>query len=214
MDLIQNPVYIVTQRIISPGGEMVIDYPVAVGMPNQAVQSQINQVILSLVNKIMNEQNRQLIKQGYKDLSKVSIQGWYELKTNERGILSLSIGNYTIAYPAAHGLTIIRSLTFDIITGKAYKLNELFKPESNYVKKLSLIIEKQIKERKVPLLSDFKGIRPDQDYYIADKALVVYFQLYELTPYAYGFPQFPISVYELESIIREDGPLGKMAVNT
>ena len=60
------------------------------------------------------------------------------------------------------------------------------------------------------MINEFTTIRPEQDYYIADKALVIYFQLYELTPYAYGFPYFPISVYEIQDIIDENGPLGRM----
>jgi len=86
----------------------------------------------------------------------MTVQGWYEIKTNEKGVLSLSIGNYTIAYPAAHGLTIIKSLTFDISTGKEYRLEELFKPGSDYVGTLSKIIERQIKEREIPILGEFK----------------------------------------------------------
>ena len=78
-------------------------------MSNQAVQYRINRAILDLVNKLYNEQIRRLIEQGYKDISRLSVQGWYEIKTNERGVLSLSIGNYTFPYPAAHGLTIIKS---------------------------------------------------------------------------------------------------------
>jgi len=87
-----------------------------------------------------------------------------------------------------------KSLTFDISTGKEYRLEELFKPGSDYVGTLSKIIERQIKEREIPILGEFKGIRPNQDYYIADKALVIYFQLYEITPYAFGFPCFYIRV--------------------
>ncbi|HHY20883.1 MAG TPA: DUF3298 domain-containing protein [Bacilli bacterium] len=68
----------------------------------------------------------------------------------------------------------------------------------------------QIKQRDIFLLNGFTVIRPDQDFYIADKALVIYFQLYEITPYAYGFPMFPISVYEIQDIIDENGPLGRM----
>ena len=48
---------------------------------------------------------------------------------------------------------------------------------------------------------------------MADKALVIYFQLYDITPYVFGFPMFPISVYEIQDIIDENGPLGRMAVN-
>lgn len=63
------------------------------------------------------------------------------------------------------------------------------------------------------LIHDFTVIQANQDFYIADKVLVVYFQLYETTPYAFGFPMFPISVFNIQDIIGENGPLGQMAVN-
>ncbi|MGI6066429.1 MAG: RsiV family protein, partial [Bacillota bacterium] len=94
--------------------------------------------------------------------------------------------------------------------GRLYQLQDLFKPGADYVARLSEIIGIQIERRNIPILGEFTGIRPDQDFYIADKALVIYFQLYEITPYAYGFPYFPISVYEIQDIIDEEGPLGKM----
>jgi len=123
--------------------------------------------------------------------------------------LSLALINYAFS-GGAHGLTIMRSLTFDVVSGKSYQLKELFKKDSDYVKVLSEIVGVQIKERDLPLLEEYNGIKPDQDYYIADKCLVLYYQLYELVPYAYGFPYFPISVYEIQDIIDEDGPLGRM----
>jgi hypothetical protein len=48
---------------------------------------------------------------------------------------------------------------------------------------------------------------------VADRALVIYFQLYELAAYVFGFIYFPISVYELQDIINDEGPLGPMIVN-
>ncbi|HOM03046.1 MAG TPA: DUF3298 domain-containing protein [Acetivibrio sp.] len=209
MSDIQNPVYIFTRRIVSPYQDVIIDYPFVTGFKTLAVQNTINSRIMKTVNQLIYEQTNKLLEQGYK-APQMTIQGWYEIKTNERGVLSLSIGNYTIAYPAAHGLTIIKSLTFDINTGKEYKLEELFKPGSDYVGVLSKIIQKQIKEREIPILGEFKQIQADQDYYIADKALVIYFQLYEITAYAFGFPMFPISVYEIQYIIREGSPLAAM----
>ena len=87
------------------------------------------------------------------------------------------------------------------------------KPESDYVKRLSILINTQIKQRDIQLLNGFTVIQPNQDFYIADKALVIYFQLYEITPYAFSFPMFPISVFDLQDIIDENGPLDRMAVN-
>jgi len=127
--------------------------------------------------------------------------------------LSLSLSNYTYHYHAAHGMTYIKSLTFDLEKAKSFELKELFKPGSDYIQRLSTIIKEQIVERKIQLITDFTEIKPNQDYYIADKSLVIYFQLYDITPYVFGFPMFPISVYDLQDILDEMGPLGRMAVN-
>src|SRR5699024_4139644 len=115
---------------------------------------------------------------------------------------------------AANGLTIMKSLTFDTETGKNYSLKDLFKPNSDYVSVLSKLINKQIESRDIPLLDTFQGIAPDQDYYIADKALVLYFQPIEITAHYYGFPMFPISVFDIQDIINENSPLGRMATNS
>lgn len=200
MAAISLPATIQTYRIDQPKLDVYV--PVVTGLSNHFAQQHINQTILSLTNYLIHEQ-------GYPQNPQTESSGYYEIKTNERDVLSLSLLNYAYS-GGAHGLTLIRSLTFDTTTGQSYQLQDLFKPGSNYVQRLSDIIRGQIEKREIILLDEFIEIRPDQDFYIADKALVIYFQLYELTAYAYGFPYFPISVYELRDMIREDGPLGKM----
>jgi hypothetical protein len=137
------------------------------------------------------------------------MDGTYELKNNDKGVLSIVLINYSFA-GGAHGNTIAKALNFDIETGHVYTLPELFKPNSNYVKKISDIIKVQIKARDIPTLGDFTEINPNQDFYIADRSLVIFFQLYEIAPYYVGIPYFPISIYELEDIINENGPLQRM----
>src|SRR5699024_12688858 len=110
----------------------------------------------------------------------------------------------------AHGLTVIKSLTFDTNTGNVYQLSDLFAPNSNYIQILSRKVAAQIKERQIPLLNSFNQIHPNQDFYLADKSIVLYFQLYEITPYYIGLPMFPISIYELEDIAKKDGLLTKL----
>lgn len=163
-----------------------------------------------IMNKAIESTARDLMKeQGYPSEDIQEMIGTFEIKTNERGVLSLSLLNY--AYTGgAHGNTLQRSLTFDADTGRSYTLSELFKPDSNYQKTLNKLIQAQIKTRKLPLLGDYPGITPDQDFYIADKSLVVYFPLYAIVPYAWGFPYFPISVFKIQDIIDENGPLGEL----
>ncbi|PAE23550.1 hypothetical protein CHI10_17645 [Bacillus sp. 7894-2] len=192
---------------ISTGPTKVVYYPRVSGMPNKQLQQLINNTIIRENQQLINEQT------GNMDTTVVDLYGYYEIKNNQRDVLSLSLNNYVYHYHAAHGMTVIKSLTFDLQNGKQAALKDLFKPGSDYVKRISDLIAVQIKERDIPLLVDFTAIRPDQDFYIADKALIVYFQLYEITSYAYGFPMFPISVYDLQDIIDENGPLGRMAVN-
>ncbi|OAH58405.1 hypothetical protein AWH48_18395 [Domibacillus aminovorans] len=168
-----------------------------------------------LINRAIAYQTQQLINQQVGNMPTTVVQmiGSYEIKNNQRQVLSLSLSNYTYHDHAAHGMTYIKSLTFDLQKEKLYELKDLFKPGSDYVKRLSTLIRMQIKQRDIQLLGDFTEIQPNQDFYIADKALVIYFQLYEITPYVFGFPMFPISVFDLQDIIDENGPLGRMAVN-
>lgn len=196
---IQFPAIITTQQMVMP--RLEIYYPVVSGLAKPEVQQKINGEILNLVNTIIKDQ-------GYYGNPRTEIWGSYEIKTNEKGVLSLSIFNDAYS-GGVHGLDILKSLTMDTDTGKVYSLKELFKDGVDYVSILSGIIRNQIRNRNIYLLGEFKGIRPDQDYYIADRSLVVYFQLYEIAPYAAGFPYFPISVYELKNILSEKGPLYK-----
>ena len=99
---------------------------------------------------------------------KFSRNGWLLMKLkrmNEVSSLYLTVYSFT---GGAHGLTITKSLTFDVNDWEAICTKELFKPDSNYVKVLSDMIEKKIVEWDVPLLEDFTEIRTDQDFYIAD----------------------------------------------
>jgi Protein of unknown function (DUF3298) len=194
-------------RMISNGPKQVVYYPKAVRMRSRDFQRTINRTIVAETQKLILEQV------GNMPSTVEEMQGSFEIKNNQREVLSLSLSNYTYHYHAAHGMTFIRSLTFDLEKERICSLKDLFKPGSDYVKRLSDLVASQIKERDIPLLGEFTGIRPDQDYYIADKALVIYFQLYEITPYVVGFPMFPISVFDLQDIIEESGPLGRMAVN-
>lgn len=201
------PVSIQTMVIQNQG--ITIYYPQIVNLKQMFVQQAINQKIYELVHHLIQKQYEE---QDVQDFSEMI--GLYEIKTNERNVLSLSLSNYAYAPKHAHGLTIMKSLTFDIETGRLYQLSDLFTQGSDFEAILSGLVQKQIKERDIPLLDSFPGVSSNQDFYIADKALVLYFQPYEITAGYIGFPMFPISVYTLQNIIVENGPLGRMATNS
>lgn len=199
----QFPAVIHASRVTFPKAELWV--PVLSGLHNAAARNTMNEAIRQTVRELVSSQS------SLED-PRAEMMGYFEIKTNEKNVLSLSLFNY--AYTGgAHGLTLQESLTFDIGSGRAYTLAELFNPGSGYIARLSALIGRQIAERQIATLEAFTSIRPDQPFYVADRSLVVYFALYELTPYAFGFPYFPISVYELSDIINPTGPLAVMDVN-
>lgn len=176
-----------------------VEFPVLEGLPNRGVEDYINSVLASIINTIIKNT-------GYYENPQTEITGKYIIRTNRNGILSISIEIYWFS-GGAHGMTVLQSVTFDVNTGRIYRLKDLFEENADYVKRLSDIVKRQIAERNIPVIEDFTSIDADQDFYIEGKTLVIYFQLYELAPYAYGFPSFPIPTREISDIIRQGGPL-------
>jgi Protein of unknown function (DUF3298)/Deacetylase PdaC len=201
------PVSIVSKKLPHASPKVTVYYPVVVHLANAHAQSKINHAIVTTLNNI-------LVEQSYYKPELVELLAYFELKTNQRGLLSLNLIVYSFT-GGAHGMTIIKSLTFDTKTGQQYELKDLFKPGSDYVKQLSDIIRQRIKDWNIDLLDPpFKEIRSDQDFYIADTTLVIYFQLYEISAYVWGFPYFPIPILDLADIINPDGPLDRMMAFT
>ncbi|SEQ87992.1 protein of unknown function [Virgibacillus subterraneus] len=200
------PVNIEPMRV-SYGTDIQVIYPHVFGMRDRGMERFINQNIVDETQQLINIQVAEM------PTTLVEMDGSFETKNNQRDVLSLSFYNYAYHYQAAHGMTYIKSLTFDLENKSRCSLSDLFKQGSNYVDRLSELINAQIQERDIGTFEDTVKIQPDQDFYIADKALVIYFQLYEITPYVFGFPMFPISVYAIRDIINENGPLGRMAEN-
>lgn len=200
---ISSPLVVQTVKATFPKTTLLVPHVSGSGHPEAA--RRINHAISENVKKLRDSQ-------GSLEDPRAEMLGWFEVKTNEKNVFSLSLYNY--AYTGgAHGMTLQQSLTFDASTGRSYSLAELFKPGSDYVGVISSIVAAGIKARGIDTLEPFQQISPDQSFYVADRSLVVYFQLYELAAYVYGFLYFPISVYELQSIIDENGPLGVMLQN-
>jgi hypothetical protein len=176
-----------------------ISYPHISGLQNTVTELRINEEILKGVYQLIRMQKE-------KDITEMV--GQYEIKLNGHGLLSVVMSNYAIWKEAAHGMTYQSSYTFNLTDGRTIPLAELFKPGNDYQKRLSDIVKRQIKERDVQLITDFKRIDPNQSYYLSEKELTLYFQLYEYTPYYYGFPTFSIPYKEIADMINPRGPLG------
>src|SRR5699024_1933922 len=164
----------------------------------QKVNRQIEKTVMQLIEAQKVQQHIQTFDQ---------MIGLYEIKTNERNVLSLTLTNYAIHAHAAHGLTLKVAMNFDLKTGENWDLSKQFIPDSDFLSKLTKLVNQQIEMRDFPVFNEPVMVHSDQDYYIADKALVLFYQIYDISPYYVGLPMFPISVYEIEDILTDDSLL-------
>lgn len=198
------------QSYVHRQGSTTIYYPQIYGLNNPAVEDKINSEIIKTVNNLIKQQFEE---EGADEFGEMI--GTFEVKANERNILSVTFSNYAIIPFAAHGLTIMDSRTFNVHTGDHYSLNQLFKQGSSYTDILSKKVNEQIHVRNIVTLDPKQQaeVTSETGFYVSDQTLVLYFQLYDITPYYVGLPLFPIPIYELEAIIKENGPLDLLEGN-
>lgn len=189
---------VVSRKIAGP--KLNLTCPVIIGVPRART---VNGMIRSLLDQMIRSQ-------GYPGEGDVSISGGYKVHLNQSCLLSLSLDVLSYIEHAAHPMTVIKSLTFDVLTGRVLKLRDLFIPGSGWVAEINRQIKEQIASREIQLINPFETIGDDQDYYLTPEDLVIYFQLYEYTPYAFGFPEFPIPLESLRPFIEPFSPLARL----
>lgn len=136
-----------------------------------------------------NSDKNQYIKYQYESVSD------YKITYNKKNILSIPLTMYEFT-GGAHGLTNIKHFNYNLITGQEIKLKDLFKVNSNYKEIINKYISDDIsKNPNVYFLGEdgFKGIKDDQNFYITEEGIVIYFSLYDIAPYSTGIPMFTIT---------------------
>ncbi|MBP8819486.1 MAG: DUF3298 and DUF4163 domain-containing protein, partial [Syntrophomonadaceae bacterium] len=109
-------------------------------------------------------------------------------------ILSLYVDYYQYT-GGAHGITERRAYNIDLQTGKLLPLAKLFKPGYDYKKVIDKEINRQIALDPEPYFEGdmgFQGITKEQNYCLDGENLVIYFNQYEIAPYAAGIREFKI----------------------
>lgn len=133
-------------------------------------------------------------KSGYICNSKFELFSNYYITKESKDILSFYIDYYQFA-GGAHGSTTRKAYVIDRKLGKKLVIKELFKEGYDYKTVIDEEIKRQIsqdKERYFDGGATYKGITNDVKFYIKGKNLVVYYDQYEIAPYASGIPEFNI----------------------
>ncbi|MGO1043730.1 DUF3298 and DUF4163 domain-containing protein [Clostridioides difficile] len=183
---------------------------------DEYIESTINMPIITNSNKIVERSTNDRIKndifefynKSYKEAkqylkdnpdeeNKFVANVDFELKKNTDSALSIKVRYYTYS-GGAHGYYQDIAYNVDMRTGKFLELMDLFKDNTKYKEVIDEEIKQQItdlekKDKENVGIYNFKGIKENQNFYLQDDNLVIYFDLYDITPYAAGIPEFSIN---------------------
>lgn len=168
-----------------------LSYPQMEGLPKGQVQERFNQALREEAEGFAAKL----------DMPNYSGKVSYKTEYNNHYLVSVTLTESFYMERAAHPMTFLRAFTMNTKTGEFYKLSDIFKPGAPYAEKINRIIGQQIAERHIFLLKPFTGIGDSQEFYLSADGLVIYYQLYEYTPYVYGFPKFVIPYAQISDML-------------
>jgi hypothetical protein len=101
----------------------------------------------------------------------------------------------------AHGTTARTSDTWDVSRARRLPLGDMFPGNPDYKEDLIAAIQRQIAEQSDMYFEDAENMAResfDEDsFYLTPDALVIYYQQYDIAPYAFGIPEFRFPCGEL-----------------
>lgn len=132
------------------------------------------------------------IKNGY-PVRVFGAQDVFSITYNDSCILSLYFDRYEYT-GGAHGLTIRSSQTWNLESRKMIRLGELFDCLFNYKEYIIRNVIEQIEKNPDIYFEDYENLVRNtfnaDSFYCTPQGLIVYFQQYDIAPYASGIREF------------------------
>ncbi len=175
---------------------------------NQSREEIINSLNQAIIDKVAGLFKSQVLVPEQVDFSEV--YGTYEDTLNENGIVSILFDMYTYVNKAAHGLSVYDSITFNANTGQIYSFSDLFNPRTNYIAELNRLAQEYIQRNNVTLTTPFGGVEENQAFYLTPDSLVMYYQVYEYTPYYYGLFKIEIPYNRIRNLLGPLSPINQL----
>ena len=204
----QGPVTVESREIKSQTDalNLSIKIPVIDGVKDEQLQRRINAELEN--DALKNKEEITRMSRVAEKLAGIPYELYwdYVVTYNKDGFLSLTTTAYQFT-GGAHGMTVQESYNYDLNAGTKMKLASLFQPGVDYKKIINKEIEKQIASRSENFFSEemgFQTIEDNQDYYLKEGNLVIYFGLYEIAPYVTGIPEFTIPFTRFDGGVRAE----------
>ena len=180
--------------------------PQVTGISDKKQEDSINDKIIKWTENWINEV-KQVADEYFKDkptpLMPYQLYARYKL-TNNSDIISFYIDYYQFS-GGAHGITNRIAYNIEKSSGIEMQLKDIFKDNYNYKDVINKEISRQISkdpDRYFTGKDGFNGIGDNQNFYIKNNTVIIYFGLYEIAPYAAGISEFIIPNNLLEGNLK------------
>lgn len=135
----------------------------------------------------------------------------YHINYNQNNVLSIEFSGYNYS-GGAHGIPFVKTLNFDLKTGKELKLNDVFKPDSDFLKYFSVDSKDKLATKFAsPGGQEFfnEGLDPKNENFenwtfTPNGGLNITFDAYQVVAYAYGTPTIHFTSEDLKDILKTE----------
>jgi hypothetical protein len=192
--------------------EVDLRMPVISGIPNKAVQQLINKNIETDIMEFKaqmeaaaKEGSEEATSQGRPFIPYVASNN-YVITFDKNNLLSTSVLYHE--YVGGKHVYIRSSYNYDLNTGKALGLRDIFKPGTPYRELINSEVRNHIKANPnlypPGAVENFKGISEDQPYYLEGNNIVINFGFNQLAPSISEIPVIRIPISRFKSQLRPE----------
>lgn len=197
--------------------EMTAEYPMLSG-GNALIAAKFNKFIEAEVMKNVNSFRKSRMSATAEDLKFTKENGMtnylemgYVIESANDRLISIGL-YYSTFEGGAHPNHFSSAVNFDLKAGTAVALKDLFKPNANYLKTISALCIKKLKESDPEAFDDEwlgTGAGPKAENFsswnIKKKGILITFDPYQVASYAAGPQEVLLTYDELRSILKKDG---------
>ncbi|MGL5330634.1 MAG: PdaC/SigV domain-containing protein [Peptostreptococcaceae bacterium] len=132
----------------------------------------------------------------------------FEVKKNSNNMLSIVVTYYKYS-GGAHGEYNNVAYNIYMKTGEILTLESMFNLNADYIGVINNEVRCQIEElvkndKENKEIYQFTTISENQKFYIQDDNIVIYFDLYDIAPYAAGIPEFRVNIAKISHILKQE----------
>ncbi len=177
--------------------EQEVEYPVISGLPNETVQN--------MINAILKRDSIYVPGKNGSPAGNYKYTCTFNVLYQQGDILNFMISSYIMPSGAAHGMPNEQSVIVNVKTGDSYTWKDIFNSSSDYLSQVSKIIENEDTKKELDTFEPFTGVRMEDQFYLTQNGITIYFTPYEWASYAQGFLYYPVSYSLVSNIVNKHG---------